>query len=150
VKEIYTDHEHNLGSTAVQLGHKGVLLTQAPAKGHSRNLERQVRTLRERMRVILTTLLYLLPVKLYRYMVEFIITSLNNGTNTITSARTPREIITGVKPSLRHSARCAFGELLWCKVPEPATKSSPSAELCIFLNHEQNSRGAVLVYVIGR
>eukprot|EP01034_Spumella_vulgaris_P022924 gene22924-29102_t len=150
VKEIYTDHENNLGSTAVHLGHKGVLLTQAPAKGHSPKLERQVRTLRERMRTILTTLRYTLPNKLYRYLVEYIVTCLNNGTNSITSNRSPREIITGVKPSLRHSARCTFGEVLWCKVPEPTSKSAPSAELCIFLNHQQSSRGEVLVYVVGR
>jgi hypothetical protein len=150
VKEFRTDHERNLASTRTSLGHKGVVLTQAPAGNHSRKLERQMRVLRERMRVLLGALPYILPYKLYRYMAEFVVTSLNNLANTATGGRSPREIITGKKPSLRHSCRCTFGELLLCHVPNAKDKLLPTAELCIFLNHEQTSRGEVLVYAVER
>jgi len=111
VRHFHSDAEINLTSCVGALGSKQVLLTQAPPEGHARKLERQVRTLRERMRAALHTLAYKLPLKLYQYLALYVVHNLNNLLNSLT-ARTPRELIDGIKPSLRHNARAAFGDLV--------------------------------------
>ena len=163
VRHFHSDAEINLTSCVGALGSKQVLLTQAPPEGHARKLERQVRTLRERMRAALHTLAYKLPLKLYQYLALYVVHNLNNLLNSLT-ARTPRELIDGIKPSLRHNARAAFGDLVMCKttakkrkrnvtessassVAMPkATASDMKSEMCLFLLHPPHGSGQALFY----
>lgn len=113
VTTISTDNEANLGATQAFLATLGVKLIQHASEAHEPYIERRVRTIRERMRCILHDLqpLFKLPARLYYYLLEWVIQSINFTPDTLggTDLRSAREIVTGQR--LKASAlSTSFGE----------------------------------------
>ena len=113
VTDVYTDCEANLGATGPVLGCKGVTLHQHAAQSHEPHIERRVRTIKERMRAVVSELRYDLPHRLYWDLLVWCAQGINaipDTLNTPDDVRSARERVTGRKVDVTRAGRYGFGD----------------------------------------
>lgn len=144
VSHISTDREHTFGACVLPLSRRSptVKLTQVPAGRHEKKLERQVRTIKERMRAICATLPFVVPPQCIEDLVYTVIQSLNDSTNTLSGHLTPRQAIEGTKPSYKLTCTASFGTFI--AVPRShQLDRQPRATVCVYLRHESGDNHRV-------
>lgn len=150
VTVIRSDKEHVFDSVRDFLAGHAIQLMQTSPESHERKVERQVRTVRERLRATIHGLPYRLPRFLYPQLVEYVISSLNMVPNIHTGTRCPRELFTNRKVNMATDLRAAFGDLILCKVPNMAANAdlAPRAEYAIVVGRDTNSSGNIKVCLL--
>jgi hypothetical protein len=148
IKKIVSDSESVLISCTNFLGGKGIEMNHSPPYQHAQRVERYVRTLNERMRTILDSLPYDLPLFLYAELVLACITHLNDFPNSTHTTESPIMLFKGRKLDLRQRAPLAFGQLaMFHKTGQPLNKWEPRAELGIALGPSLHSHSTVRCYL---
>jgi len=112
VLKIMTDNEASLGVSASYLAQKGIKLVQHASEQHEPVVERRVRTIKERMRAVLSELHFDLPLRLYWHLLVWVVQGINITPDTLNTAddvRSARERVSGTRTDAR-TLRAAFGE----------------------------------------
>jgi hypothetical protein len=150
VKTIVADREHVFSAARNHLLNLGVELKQTSPEHHERRAERKIRTLKDHFRATLSQLPYKLPRCLYKQLVYHICSSLNLVPNSLSGARSPREIVTGKKVDMKTALRAPFGAIVLCKVPNQTQSqdSEPRAEYGVVVGRDHYSAGNIKVFLL--
>jgi hypothetical protein len=147
VIDIYKMHNYNI--VKVSFDGEGVLHAatsnlegvQPCPRGpglHEKVAESKARRVKERMRAILNSLPYELPMTLLKYLIAFVVMRKNSvpvdGSGTKYS---PRELFTGTRSNAKTDLRIAFGD--YVQTREPTTDNSM----------KMRTRGAIALYPLG-
>jgi hypothetical protein len=112
VHKVMTDNEASLGLSANYLAQRGIKLVQHASEQHEPVVERRVRTIKERMRSVLSGLSFDLPLRLYWNLLTWVIQGINITPDTLNTAddvRSARERVSGARTDAK-TIRAAFGE----------------------------------------
>ncbi len=148
IKVLQTDGENTLTACTLHLRMAQILLAQTPPNQHAQLLERNVRTLNERVRTILASLPYELPQQLYGELLYAVTYSLNDLPTSNNTDSTPRMQFTGRKLDLSNRILVAFGTVAMLHHAgfEPNDKFDARASLGIILGPSENTYGCVRAY----
>ena len=132
------------------LGKHGIVLEQTAPGRHSRRAERCIRTIKERFRCVLLSLPYRLPRKLLSHLVLYCVECYNLMPNVNSGVRSPREIVTGVKPQIPTVMGSRFGDIIIAKTPNTARAPAhlPRADLGIIIGRELHGHKTARVFLL--
>eukprot|EP01033_Poteriospumella_lacustris_P014441 gene14441-10319_t len=128
----------------------GVPVDVVGAGKHVAIAEREGRVVKDRARLIMASLPYVLPARFVKYLVLFIVTRLNLVPSASDgSDRSPRERFTGRKLIYKRNLELGFGEFaeVWAK-PEKSSSMEPRTLSAIALYPVGNEHGAWYFYDI--
>eukprot|EP01033_Poteriospumella_lacustris_P017646 gene17646-12635_t len=145
VTRIEVDPEKTLLGLETVLG---IPVDVVGAGKHVATAEREGRVVKERARLIMASLPYILPARLVKYLVLFVVTRLNlmpkpsDG-----SSMSPRERFTGRKLIFKKNLELGFGEFaeVWAK-PDKPSSMEPRTISAIALYPVGNEHGAWYFY----
>ena len=110
-----TDSEAALGATKTFLAARGVELVQSAPGTHAPLVERRIRVVKERCRATLGHLPYVLPIRFYPFLIEYVVSSLNSVPDSLTTDNvSARERLTGRKLYFNSAFRAPFWFLCAC------------------------------------
>ena len=110
IHKLVSDFESNLSSCKQYINLKGIQFGQTPPYQHAQKCERYVRTIKERMRTILSSLSYHLPAALYYELITAAVFYLNSLPNSLHPQSSPKEIIEGTKLDISNIPLLPFGQ----------------------------------------
>ena len=117
---------------------EGITLSPRGSGLHEKVAESKARRIKERMRAILNSLPYELPIKLLKWLIGFVVMRKNSipvdGSGTRFS---PRELFTGTRSNAKTELRIGFGD--YVQTSEPYTDNSL----------KMRTRGAIALYPTG-
>lgn len=143
VKNIRSDSEPGLAAIKLKLQEKGILLTQMVANAHEKKAERNIRTLKEKIRSIAFSLEFKIPKCLNEHLVEHATQCMNCLPNVHTSGIMPHQIVTGNKISI-NDLNVTFGDIILTHVSkENNNDSSPRSELMLVIGRDILASGVV-------
>jgi hypothetical protein len=116
--EIISDSESDFVACRTLLGERGVQLSHSPPHQHNQRLERQVRTLKERIRCVKSSALVELPGNMTGEVWSAAISSVNDLANTKFTTQSPRQMFEGVKLDVQLSNNIMFGTPAMILFPE--------------------------------
>jgi len=150
VRTILCDREIVFTAAEMYANSQGVQLLRSGPGRHAKRAERAIRTLKEKFRSVLYSLPYRLPSVLYAPLLEDIAQDCNLVPTTASGARTPREVVTGVKFNVRTHLRAAFGDIVIDKTPNQSSASAITAraETGIVVGRDLSSKGDVKIYIL--
>ena len=149
ISTLHTDGEGGLQPIIEWIEKQEIVVDVAGAGEHVKVIERAIREIKERCRAILSALPYCLPTVLMQWLIFFVISRINLTPSTLYSHNvSPRELLTGIRPSFDRDLRVSFGEYVEVHEPEPtpALKSSvrePRTDPAIALLPQGNKEGTV-------
>jgi hypothetical protein len=150
IKKFQTDSESNLGACTVHLNEMKVLLEQVPPYQHAQRIERYVRTINDRVRATLDTLVYELPPKMYGELISSVVLKHNDLPNTSHPTLTPRMIVQGTKLDMSETILIPFGTLCMFHMAgsENLKSTEPRSQLGVALGPSRRSRKSVRAYIL--
>jgi hypothetical protein len=150
IKKIECDSESNLGLCADDLNSKHISLDQVPPYQHSQRIERNIRTLNDRMRSVLDTLQFYLPLKLYGELLSSVIIKHNALPTSNHPTLTPRLIFSGTKLDLKETQMLPFGTLCMFHMPgnDNIAKLEPRSQLGVSLGPSRRHRQVLRAFVL--
>lgn len=149
---VLYDSEKGVEACKQLLHAEGIELNLASAGQHVPIIERAIRQIKERIRAIVTTLPYQLPLKLMTYLVDYAVMTINMFPKTTSYDKTsPREQFTGRKLNYRRDLKATFGEYAQVEIPNIVSNETrqPRTEGAIALLPTGNLQGSVLFYILG-
>jgi hypothetical protein len=150
VVKFQTDSESNLGACTIHLTEVGVILEQVPPYQHAQRIERYIRTINDRVRAILDTLVYELPPKLYGELLSSVVLKHNDLPTTNHLTLTPRILVQGTKLNLKETCLMPFGTL--CMFHEAGDNNlkitDPRSQLGVALGPSRRSRQSIRAYIL--
>lgn len=129
----------------------GIPMELVGAGKHVPTAEREGRVVKERCRLLKASLPFVLPARLTKYMVLFVVTRLNLMPRaTAGHSASPRERFTGKKLHYRKELELGFGEFaeVWSK-PEISNSMQPRSISAIALYPVGNDQGSWYFYDLG-
>ncbi len=152
VQKIRCDNEKAFRGCEEIMAKQGVEVTFSAVGRHERRAERQIRTIKGKIRATLFGLKYKLPRKLYERLIAHVVSSMNITPNTKTSPLTPREILTGVNIDMKTMLRGRFGDFVMVKIPNVDGRDieQPQAEVGVIVGRDTNSPGSYWIYLLDR
>jgi hypothetical protein len=130
VKEYHCDCESVFLATSVWLGTKGVALQAIPPYQHCQRVERQVRTIKERMRCLEAQSPVELPFALKHETARTAVYLLNDMATDKCRTQTPRMMFEGVKADFNQRSTIPYGTVGLVYFPEdPDTRSRIAVQL---------------------
>lgn len=147
---ILCDREAVFTAAEVYANKQGVQFLRSGPGRHAKRAERAIRTLKEKFRSVLYSLPYRLPPVLYAPLLEDIAQDCNLVPTAASGARTPREIVTGVKINVRTHLRAAFGDIVIDKTPSQSAASATTAraETGIVVGRDLASKGDIKLFLL--
>ena len=130
VKKWISDNENNFQDCVFHQRVHQRMLTHTPSGLHEKRSERYIQTLKGRHAAQLAHLPYVLPTLLIGLSYESCAYTLNLLPNSLTSTRSPHELVTHTKPRVPPFAFGTIGLALDPKTLDPTFKASPA----IFIN----------------
>ena len=150
IKAMRSDREAAFVAMESEINQLGVTLDRSAAGRHARVAERAIRTIKDRVRATRYGLPYRLPLDMLQYLVFDVVSSLNNTVNNKTGSRTPRDLLTGAKLSLRDHYSLRFGAIAVFKLPKGRdADDSPRGVFGVVIGRDLSSKGAMKVYLLG-
>ena len=152
IDKVLYDSEKGIEACRQLLHAEGIELNLASAGQHVPVIERAIRQVKERIRAIVTTLPYRLPLKLMKYLVDYAVMTINMFPKTTAYDKTsPREQFTGRKLNYRRDLQATFGEYAQVEIPNIVSNETrqPRTEGAIALLPTGNLQGSVLFYILG-
>jgi hypothetical protein len=120
IEEIISDSEPTLKASNTFLGLRGIKLGQTPPHMHNRRLERQVRTIKQRMRALRSASQVDIPYSLDAEMAKTAVLLLNDMTNVKYNTQSPRMMFEGRRLDLSQRSLIPVGTV--CQIPTPEDK----------------------------
>jgi hypothetical protein len=148
VKEIRTDAEAVFIAATGDIHRMGVKHSTTAPDHHEVNIERMVRTIKEKTRALIHNLPYQLPKMLYCHAWQYSIISHNKVSNSKTGNSTPNILVKGVKLDVKLDCRASFGDIGYFYKPKGSSnKDGVRAELGIVLGRVPTSNGTLRVFI---
>ena len=147
IRDLSCDDENVLLAAGSNL--EGVAVHPKGPGKHEKVAESKARRLKERMRAILHSLPYELPMKLLKWLIAFVVLLKNQVP--VTGAGTnfsPRELLTGVKTDAKTALRIAFGVYVQVVEPEMDNSLKPRTKGAIALYPTGNDQGSVKFFCL--
>ena len=147
ITKICCDNEKGFEACRNELLLNGILLETCGVDEHVPIIERAIRTIKEKCRIIISGLKYELQKSLIGYLVSFVVIRLNMHIrkNQFVS---PFELITGNRPNfVRHCKGC-FGEVVEAKLPYQDNTMNARTERGILLHPKIDNPTVWYVYVL--
>ena len=148
IVEVRCDGEGAVSAYRNALGKAGVKLDTASKSSHVPVVERNIQTIKERVRGFLRTLPYTLPFNLLQYLVKFCVISINREPSTKRyDGYSPRELFTQMKLNYNRDIRFFFGGYYQVVLMADPTNSMQSRTTgCIALCAAETRSGSVQFY----
>jgi len=124
VSVILWDGEGAFAALEPWLVGKGIIVNPASKGEHVPDIERAIRTVKERVRSYIVMLPYRICLPILTHLVYFCVTMINSFPkkgNTVADTISPRELVTGYKPNYKLYTSALFGD--YCQVYDEATKN---------------------------
>eukprot|EP01041_Mallomonas_annulata_P010800 gene10800-22546_t len=148
INNILTDHESNLSACLTYLNLKGIKLHQTPPYQHAQKCERYVRTIKDRIRTIISSLSYHLPLALYLELASSACYYINSLPNTLHPRTSPRAIIEGTKLDISMIPLVPFGQPALFEEPKRHQVGyAPRADYGICLGPHPTTENSVRAYI---
>ena len=147
IRDLPCDDENVLLAAGSNL--EGVQIHPKGPGKHEKVAESKARRIKERMRAILSSLPYELPLKLLKWLVAFVVLLKNQVP--VTGAGTnfsPRELFTGMKSDARTALRIAFGVYVQVVEPEMDNSLKPRTKGALALYPTGNDQGSVKFFCL--
>ena len=150
ISTIICDREKVFETVKAQLMIQGIKIKQTAAERHACGVERMIRVIKERMRAIITTLPYQLPVSLYPSLVQHVVQMINivprkakQGTRLI--KRSSYQIFHASDKSINASVdlRYAYGQYGHAFTMNTSNNLQSRVEPVIVLGNELENSGAL-------
>jgi hypothetical protein len=109
IMKIVTDSENTFRACEVELGLRGIELTHTPPYQHAQRKEKFVRTVKDRMRTMLASMLTELPLNLYGYLLETAVEIMNHMPTSKHQLATPAMFVSGNKLDIGRQRLIPFG-----------------------------------------
>jgi len=125
------------------------LLEQVPPYQHAQRIERYTRTLNDRMRSVLDTLIFYLTLKLYGELLSSVVLKHNDLPTSNHPTKTPKIVFGGGKLDLRETHLVPFGTLCMFHRPgnENLEKMDARSQLGVSLGPSRRSRQCTRAYI---
>ena len=148
VRRFYYDDDKVVKATEQALGNQGVQLLQWPPRQHEPVAESHIRTLNADLRVLITSLPYVLPEALVPYAAQDICMTRRTLCNSQSGSESPHMIIEGEKPSA-HAFHFSFGMLVNTHT-DSSSQQSPNSLSCqgIIVSRDVNVNHKCEVYLL--
>ena len=148
---LLSDGESALENATRSLVRVGIRAEVNGSGSHAPVVERKIRTIKERIRGILNTLPYDLPMTLLKYLVYFAVSRLNllpnESGSSVSHLSSPREQLFGRKTNYKVDLRHAFGEYIQFSDNTAKSNSMASRTLGgIALHATGNQTGSIYIY----
>jgi hypothetical protein len=148
INKILTDHESNLSACQTYLNLKGIQLHQTPPYQHAQKCERYVRTIKDRIRTILSSLSYHLPAALYLELASAASYYINGLPNTQHPRTSPRAIVEGTKLDISIIPLVPFGQPALFEEPKRHQVGyAPRADYGICLGPHPTTENSIRAYI---
>lgn len=149
VKKICGDREGGFAANRNELSAMNIQLYQSSTEGHDSRIERQIRTIKGKLRSSFFSLPYKLPRDWIDHLAIFVCQSQNLVPNNKTTPRTPFEIVCGER-NMNWTYNISFGDIVLARVPYVKNTGSLSerAEYCIVLGRDLLSNKVFTLYKI--
>jgi hypothetical protein len=145
---VRTDPENVFRACQSSIHALGIRTQFAAVGAHEKKVERVIRTLRERVRVMALSLKFPLP-SCFNQQLFLAATNARNCLPTFRSSpRTPFHIATGEKVDMKAHFRAPFGTLAVFRDPNPSDDSNSRGQLGIVLTRDSFSRGSVRAFLL--
>lgn len=147
---LLTDGEGGLIKSRDVIDKLGLKLNPTGPAQHVPVVERKIRTVKERMRAILSGLPFNLPVNLLSYLVQYAVTKVNMAPSCLRPDKaSPRELFSGRKVDARTDLHVAFGDYAQCKAPYVQSNAMDSrTEAAIALGPTGNLQGSARFFLL--
>jgi hypothetical protein len=123
---IQSDHETNLWSCKDYLANKGIRLMQVTPYQHAQKLERYVRSVNTKMRIMMAALPYVLPPHLYSELLRAIVYGMGDQPTAMFPTGSPRIHFEGRRVELSKRQLIPFGQYVNIRMPsKEGDKYSP-------------------------
>jgi hypothetical protein len=147
ISKITCDSESVLRAAKTYLSHQGIILGHTPPHQHAQRAERYIRTLKDRVRTILSAMRFVLPYKLdmeiYKAAAIFI-----NEMPSKHEGNTPTMLVEGRKLNLGQRHVTTVGTVIM--IHTPSTKDAiPRSDLGILIGPSDCTYNAMQCYNIG-
>ena len=149
INTIITDNEPSMTALKPVIHSSGARHVTGGVKANTlAKIDRSIRLIKDRVRSILHSLPYSLPLKLLPWVISFAVSRINLLNHSFSNGGqpSPRELFCGRKIDFNRDVRVAFGD--YCEVFLPATDNSMSerSHSCLALCPTNNKSGSVLFY----
>ena len=124
IEEIISDSEPTLKASNTFLGLRGIKLRLTPPHMHNRRLERQVRTVKQRMRALRSASQVDIPYSLDGEIAKTAVMLINDMTNSKFKTQSPRMMFEGRRLDLSQRSLIPVGTV--CQIPTPEDKIAKS------------------------
>lgn len=153
-KIVHTDSEAVFKCLKNALAAQGILLVHSTPGKHNKTAERNIRTFKEAFFSVLKALRYILPKKLYPYLVDHVVHSLNatlsskleDDGDDHQASISPMELITGKTQDFSVDLRIKFGELV--AVYDNLAQGDARASLAVALGRDFSTYQGFFVFII--
>ncbi len=149
VKRICGDREGGFAANRNELSVMNIQLYQSSTEGHDSRIERQIRTIKGKLRSSFFSLPYKLPRDWIDHLTIFVCQSQNLVPNNKITPRTPFEIVCGNR-NMNWTYNISFGDIVLARVPYVKNTGSLSerAEYGIVLGRDLLSNKVFTLYKI--
>ena len=96
---------------------------------HERTAEGSIRHKKDKMRTIIASLKYTLPISLYPDLMEWVVSCINMIPNSKCPTSFPRLLLTGSRTNFKRSLRASFGEVATFLEPSQTKRKEQNAPL---------------------
>lgn len=120
IGELHTDAETSINACGEWLGHQGVTLCLGEPGQHCQRIERQVRTVKERIMCLRTALPLVIPTEMEAELARTAVYMLNDLPNAKNAFQSPRMLFEGVRLDLSKRKQIPVGTV--CILPFPDDK----------------------------
>lgn len=147
VNFVLTDGESAVKAIEEHLNRQGIRLNPAPPGAHVPEVERAIRLIKERMRIIWNSLPYMLPNKLIGHLVEYCVSMINicPKTTSVNPDLSPREVFTGRKLNAAKDCALPFGAYVQVHLDAPVTNTMAARTVgAIALRPTGNEQGSYM------
>jgi hypothetical protein len=152
VEIIYCDREGGIIASKETLQQNGIVLNLSSSGQHVPVIERNIRTVKERIRAILSSLPFRVPYIFMPYLVDFAVMRINSmPKSTMLNKISPRELFTGRKIDYKRDLRFGFGDYAQVETTNVINKNSvrnPRMEGAIAMAPTGNLQGSVIFYLL--
>lgn len=145
---IHTDSDSSIIKLAADksLRDLGVEHVHVAPNVHEKIAERNVQTIRDKLRTVLSWLCFILPVEFWPALFEDTIMMMNFTPNKATGGSTPQSLVDGKRIAVVH-LQVPFGTVALFHNPDSGNSMEPRADVGFVIGHQPHSRALKVVVV---
>ena len=151
VKRICCDRESGVSALKSELASNGIELFRSAADAHDSRIERQIRTVKSKIRATAFDLPYALPMNWLDYLVQYVIQAQNLVINNKTGLTSPFHLLCGVR-NIDWVHELSFGDIVLMKIPNDNNQTAldPRSEYGVILGRDLMSNKVFTTFRVSK